>query len=98
MLCIWVEKYYDRVKKMFKRGCFYNIISLRSILIQFSKPAIIFFNLYLKAIVIYLFFGHIAAHGILVPQPGIEPMAPELEVQNPNHWTASEFPRDSLEE
>ena len=44
-----------------------------------------FFNLHLKAIVIYLFFGHIAACGILVPQPGIERMALELEVQNPNH-------------
>ena len=43
-----------------------------------------FFHLYLKAVVIYLFFGHSAACGILVPQLGIEPMAPELEVQNPN--------------
>ena len=33
-----------------------------------------------------------AACGILVPQPGIEPMPPAVEVQSPNHWTAREFP------
>ena len=34
-----------------------------------------------------------AACGILVPWPGIEPGAPEVEVWNPNHWTTREFPR-----
>ena len=28
--------------------------------------------------------------GILVPQPGIEPSAPALGAQSPNHWTARE--------
>ena len=32
------------------------------------------------------------AYGMSVPQPGIEPVAPELEVQSPNHWDAREVP------
>ena len=32
------------------------------------------------------------AYGILVPSPGIEPMFPELEVQNLNQWPAKEIP------
>ena len=32
------------------------------------------------------------ASGILVPQPGIEPMPPEVEAQSLNHWTAREVP------
>ena len=30
--------------------------------------------------------------GILIPWPGIEPMPSAVKVQNPNHWTAREFP------
>ena len=30
------------------------------------------------------------AHGILIPQPGIEPMPPAVEAQSLNHWTARE--------
>ena len=33
------------------------------------------------------------AYGILVPQPGIEPRAPAVEAQGPNHWTAREVPK-----
>ena len=29
-------------------------------------------------------------YGILVPQLGIEPISPELEVQSLNHWAAME--------
>ena len=31
--------------------------------------------------------------GILVPQPGIEPVPPALEPQSLNHWTPREVPR-----
>ena len=42
---------------------------------------------------IYLFFWlHHAARGILVPQPGIEPMPPELGAWSLNHWTTREVP------
>ena len=34
----------------------------------------------------------LAACGILVPQPGIEPGPLALRAQSPNHWTAREFP------
>lgn len=28
------------------------------------------------------------ARGMLVPQPGMEPTPPAMEVKSPNHWTA----------
>ena len=34
--------------------------------------------------------------GILVPQPGIEPVPPAVEAQSLNHWTAREVPRTEL--
>ena len=40
---------------------------------------------------IYLFL-HLAACGILVPQPGIKPVSPALGAQSLNHWTAREVP------
>ena len=33
------------------------------------------------------------AYGILVPQPGIEPLTLTLEVWSLNHWTARKVPR-----
>ena len=39
------------------------------------------------------FFGHTAQHvGILVPQPGIEPVPPAVEAWSLNHWTTREAP------
>ena len=38
------------------------------------------------------FWSHCAACGILVPQPGIEPTPPTVEVWSPNHWTPRELP------
>ena len=32
----------------------------------------------------------------LVPQPGMEPVPPAVEVQSTNHWTAREFPVNGL--
>ena len=40
----------------------------------------------------FFFWPCHAAYGILVPQPGIEPVPPAVEVRSPNHWTAREFP------
>ena len=40
----------------------------------------------------FLIWLHHAACGILVPQPGIEPMPSAVKAQSPNHWTAREFP------
>ena len=37
------------------------------------------------------FFSPLAC-GILVPQPGIEPMPPAVEAWSPNHWPIREFP------
>ncbi|XP_073665439.1 solute carrier family 22 member 18 isoform X11 [Tursiops truncatus] len=46
-------------------------------------------------------WGHLSSHpagpccaacGILVPQPGIEPVPPAAEAQSLNHWTAREVP------
>ena len=44
---------------------------------------------------LYLFFffwPHCVACGILVPQPGIEPVPSAVKVLSPNHWTSREFP------
>ena len=38
-----------------------------------------------------LFFGH-AVHWILAPRQGIEFGHSAVEVLNPSHWTAIEFP------
>ena len=45
--------------------------------------------------VFFFFFGHIVC-GILVPQPGIEPVSSTLEAWSPNHWMAREVPGVSL--
>ena len=50
----------------------------------------------------FFFLGHAGdvwggvACGILVPLPGIQPMLPVVEAQNPNHWTPREVPRISF--
>ena len=36
----------------------------------------------------FFFLLHLEACGMLVPRPGVEPMAPALGAQSPNHWTA----------
>ena len=40
-----------------------------------------------------IFWLNCVAYGILVPQPGIEPMPPALKVWSLNHWTAGEVPQ-----
>ena len=46
---------------------------------------------------IYLFiWPHHAVCGILVPQPGIEPMSLALKVQNLHRWTTREVPDSSV--
>ena len=48
---------------------------------------------FLMFIIIYfIFWLCCAACGILVPQPGIEPTPPAVEVRSLNHWTAGEIP------
>ena len=43
----------------------------------------------------FFFWPCCVAYGILVPRPGIEPMAPAVEVQSLSHWTA-ELPEKSF--
>ena len=38
------------------------------------------------------FWPHQMACGILVPQPGIEPVPLAVKARSPNHWTTREFP------
>ena len=40
----------------------------------------------------YFFLAMPWACGILIPWPGIEPGSLAMKAQNPNHWTAREFP------
>ena len=47
----------------------------------------------LTVIILLLFFWpRRAACRILVPRPGIEPVAPAVEARSLNHWTAREVP------
>ena len=39
---------------------------------------------------LFIYWPHLLACGILVPQPGIEPVSPAVEKQTLNHWTARE--------
>ena len=43
-----------------------------------------------------LFFPHHHACGILVPQPGIEPVPLAVEAQSLNHWTTREVPMSKI--
>ena len=45
---------------------------------------------------LYLFLFSIFWLWILVPQPGVEPMSPAVEVQFLNHWTNSGIPETDL--
>ena len=46
-----------------------------------------------KMVSLSLFFWpHHAAHGILVPHPGMEPTPPAVEGQNSGYWTTREVP------
>ena len=52
----------------------------------------IFIAVQKKAAPFFLWPCH-AACGILVPQPGIEPTPPVLEVLSLNHWATREVPK-----
>ena len=47
---------------------------------------------FLLSFFFFFFWLRYAACGILVPRPGIEPMAPAVEAWTLNHWTAKEVP------
>ena len=57
-------------------------------------PHIIFFGqLYSKEWIFLKKIGpHCGAQGMLVPQPGLGPSPPAVEVQSLNHWTTTEVP------
>ena len=42
------------------------------------------------------FFYHTMGMGILIPQPGMEPVIPAWEMQTLNHWTTREVPKSKL--
>ena len=48
---------------------------------------------YLITVYVYVFLATpLSLLAGLVPQPEIKPIPPAVEAQNPNHWTAREFP------
>lgn len=52
------------------------------------------FQMVLLIRLIYLFLASTSQTcGILIPQPGINPMSPAVEVQIINHWPNSEVPK-----
>ena len=56
-----------------------------------NRPDFYFFLSFKKLLIFISWPCHVAC-GILVPQPGIEPMPPEVEGQSLNHWTTMEVP------
>ena len=51
---------------------------------------IFFWNFQFFKKLLFFFWPHHVACGILVPQPGIKPVPPALGVQSLNHWTSRE--------
>ena len=56
-----------------------------------STLSFTYFFIFLIFILFY-FWPHRTACGILVPRPGIEPVPPAVEARCLNHWTAREVP------
>ena len=78
-----------------KLGCIFGWLAILEIfLLRFQKKN----NLLLLPICsspkIFLFCLLCDAYGILVPQPGVKPYPPAVDMQSPNHWIAREFPPD----
>ena len=47
-------------------------------------------------ILFFIFWLYHTACGIFVPQPGIKPAPPALEVLKLNHWTTKEVPKKAF--
>ena len=43
-------------------------------------------------VILFTYWQHCRACGILGPQPGIQPRLSAVKVFSPNHWTTREFP------
>ena len=54
------------------------------------------FNLGVRDLFFFFFWPWRTACRILVLRPGIKPVPPSVEVQNPNHWTATESRRNLI--
>ena len=55
------------------------------------------FAIILKTLFFFFFLRlHCVACGLLVPQPGIEPVSPALGAWSANHWTTREVPLRTL--
>ena len=44
----------------------------------------------------FFFWSCSEACGILVPRPGFEPVPSSVKALSPNHWTAKEFPMQTV--
>ena len=82
------------------RGCFQTLQSLDGATGICGLPQVVVFSpltgkywvTHYQARVVFFFWLHHAACGILVPPPGIEPVPPAVEAWSLNHWTAREVP------
>ena len=57
------------------------------------SEAEIWFNIHILNLFSFIFWLCSAAWGILVPWPGIKPIAPAVEAWSLNHWTTREVPK-----
>ena len=80
------------------RHSIFFLIKKKSFLLEYSWFTMLCYTIGLFFVVVVVVvlggcFGH-TAHGILVPQPGIEPVPPALEARSLTHWTTREVPKD----
>ena len=59
-------------------------------LLHVTSPKALYF-IFIISIFFCVWWYQLACR-VLVPQPGIEPKSPTVEVQSLNHWTIREFP------
>lgn len=59
----------------------------KKIIYIFKAEGLFFFNC---SFIYFFYLTTQTACGMLVRQPGVEPMPPEVVAQIPNHWTAKE--------
>ena len=53
-----------------------------------ATSASILTSVWIILFIIYLFWPHCEACGILIPRSGLEPESPAVDAQSLDHWTA----------
>ena len=88
-----------RFTSLYPKVLQYLFPQTKGVLLHHPSTVTKFSRFNIDTILLFIFFGHatwLVESGILVPPPGIEPVPPAVEAQNPNNWAAREFPTHGL--